>query len=183
VTRIALMTLGPVEPRVLRLMGETLESTFGAHILPLTALPDPAHAFDMGRAQYSSTVILRDVLGKKPPGAAKIVAITERDLFIPMLTFVFGQAQIDGAAAVVSLARLRTEYYGGEPDSALLVERALKEVVHETGHTFGLTHCHNTSCPMSLSNTVEQVDGKGKDLCVSCSLLLADRLRNPISKE
>ncbi len=70
-----------------------------------------------------------------------MLALTGRDLFVPVLTFVFGQAQLGGRVAVVSLARLRQEFYGMAPNGEILMERAVKEALHETGHTFGLVHC------------------------------------------
>jgi archaemetzincin len=178
-----MVRLGLVDDRVAHAIGEKLERSFNARVIHLPSLPDPYPALDAARGQYSSTIILRDLLGRCPPEASKIIAMTERDLFIPMLTFVFGQAQIGGTAAVVSMGRLRPEFYGGEPDSAVLLERSIKEAIHETGHTFGLTHCGDPSCPMSLSNAVEHVDRKGKEFCQSCTLLLADQQHTQVLKE
>jgi archaemetzincin len=93
-----------------------------------------------------------------------------------MLSFVFGQAQVGGAAALVSVARLRQEFYGIPANDRLTIARAIKECVHETGHTFGLTHCPDTGCPMSLSNTIRQVDDKGDELCGNCSIRLEESI-------
>ena len=86
-----------------------------------------------------------------PTDTVRLLGITEHDLFIPMLSFVFGQAQLGGKAALVSFARLRQEFYGIDPADAVFTERARKEMLHELGHTFGLTHCPDRGCPMSLS--------------------------------
>ncbi|RLF28477.1 MAG: hypothetical protein DRN14_04130, partial [Thermoplasmata archaeon] len=79
------------------------------------------------------------------PGA-KVVGVVEEDVTVSGLNFVFGLAELEGSAAVVSVYRLRSA------SASVLRERLLKEVVHELGHTFGLRHCPNPSCVMSFSN-------------------------------
>jgi len=125
-------------------------------------------AYDAPRNQYSSPLILRELLRMRPPDTTRLLAFTEYDLFIPMLTYVFGAAQLGGPIAMVSLARLRQEFYSLPPNRSLLLERAGKESAHELGHTFGLTHCHNGACVMSLSTSLPQVDAKGVSYCPGC---------------
>jgi archaemetzincin len=120
------------------------------------------------RAQYNATLILAGLLRHVPENGARVVGITRVDLFIPVLTFVFGQAQLDGAGAVVSTYRLRTEFYGLPSDESLLLERTVKEIVHEAGHTLGLTHCDNIECVMHASTYVEEVDLKTDRFCQAC---------------
>ncbi len=140
-------------------------------------MPLPAYALDPARGQHGSGEILREVLARRETDASRVLAVTEADLFIPMLTFVFGQAQLGGIAAVVSLARLRQEIYGLPPDEAILLERAAKEALHELGHTFGLVHCSDPTCVASLSTSVRQIDTKNPGFCAGCSALLAEPLR------
>ncbi len=136
--------------------------------IPVRVLPQresPVYAFDPDRKQYYSTKILRFIVNSHGDDALRTIGITGVDLFIPILTYVFGEAQLDGKAAIVSGARLRQEYYGLKPDRRLYVERLFKEVMHELGHTFGLTHCELDNCVMRLSNTVAGVDKKTADFC------------------
>jgi len=128
------------------------------------------------REQYHATLLLAELLRHIPRAGGRIVGITAEDLFIPVLTFVFGQAQLGGPAAVVSTMRLHTEFYGLPTDERLLVDRAVKEVVHELGHGFGLVHCPDRSCVMSSSTYVEDVDLKGEAYCPSCTALLENAL-------
>lgn len=123
---------------------------------------------DSARNQYFSTAILQSVLNfDGMPG--RILAVTGVDLFVPVLTFVFGEAQVPGRCALVSIHRLREEFYGLPPDESLLGQRLLKEAVHELGHTYGLMHCDAWECVMSSSHGVERLDVKSADFCPSCA--------------
>jgi len=150
-------------------MGDCLMAT----VRTMPFLPVPPESFEAHRNQYYSTRILKVMLGEVPQDATKLLGVTDKDLCIPILTYVFGEAQVGGTAAVVSLARLRQEHYGLAPDRPLLLERLRKESLHELGHTFGLTHCPSRDCVMYLSNTVVDVDTRGRDFCRGCETVLA----------
>jgi archaemetzincin len=128
---------------------------------------DPSFALDKARNQYYSTSILQRLERKADPDARNL-AVTAHDLYVPVLTFVFGEAQLDGNCAVVSTARLSDEYYGLPPNPSLMRERLLKEAAHELGHTFGLRHCVDWQCVMSSSHGVERLDVKGVEFCRDC---------------
>lgn len=136
----------------------------------------PEQAFDSKRNQYSSTQILKNILELTPRDAIKIIGITDIDLYIPILTFVFGQAQLNGKAALVSVCRLRQEYYGLSSNNNILLERIGKEVIHELGHTFGMLHCWDTRCVMHFSNSIREIDAKGDTFCSACSKVLSSKL-------
>ena len=143
----------------------------GAHVS--RALPhrqrnlDLAFALDGRRGQYYSTAILQRLERISDPDA-RILGVTACDLYVPVLTFVFGEAQLDGNCAVVSTARLDEEFYGLPPREDLLRERLVKEAVHELGHTFGLRHCADWRCVMTSSHAVERLDVKTGEFCERC---------------
>ena len=128
---------------------------------------DISFAFDDVRQQYYSTAILQR-LERHCNLDTRVLGITSCDLFVPVLTFVFGEAQLDGNCAAVSLARLREEAYGMPPRENLLRERLLKQAIHELGHTFGLRHCADWQCVMTSSHAVERVDVKSAEFCAAC---------------
>lgn len=130
---------------------------------------DLAQSYAADRGQYHATLILAALLRHLPTPADKIIGVTSLDLFIPILTFVFGQSLLDGPGAIVSTYRLRNEFYGLPEDEGLLVDRTLKEAVHELGHAFGLVHCPDYNCVMHSSSNVEGVDVKGAFFCAECS--------------
>jgi len=176
VSFIALVPGQMVAPGLLVTIGECVSRTIGLSVRVLEPILEPPEAYDPQRRQYSSTAILRLLIELCPQEAARLVAITEQDIFIPMLSFIFGQAQLDGRVALVSLARLRQEFYGLPPDEEVFRERACKETLHELGHTFGLTHCDDLGCTMSLATSIQQVDTKSATFCPACTILLAERL-------
>ena len=122
---------------------------------------------DPARRQFYSTAILQKLESVAAP-SSRILGVTSCDLYVPVLTFVFGEAQLEGRCAVVSTARLRQETYGLPKDDNLLRDRLLKEAVHELGHTFGLRHCSDWRCVMTSSHAAEWLDVKTADFCPSC---------------
>jgi len=118
-----------------------------------------------------------------PPGAAKVIAVTDVDLCTPVLSFVFGAAVLDGSAAVVSICRLRPEFHGMAPDEALLTTRLYKECMHELGHCFGLYHCDEPGCAMFFSSSVLIIDFKDGGFCPGCSGLLNEKMRKEQDEE
>ena len=142
-----------------------LARAFGRPTAPWEGAARPRHAFDARRKQHASGTILRWLLEAGPP-RGKVLAITDRDLFIPILTYVFGEAQLGGRAALVSTARLVEDVELLGPQ--LLVERLAKEAVHEVGHAYGLVHCDTERCVMGRSPAVREVDEKSSELCSEC---------------
>jgi archaemetzincin len=98
-----------------------------------------------------------------------VLAVTEADLYVPVLTFVFGEAQLGGPRAIVSAHRLREEFYGLPRDEKKLDARLAKEALHELGHTLGLRHCDDWRCVMASSHAVERLDLKEAQYCRQCA--------------
>ena len=129
---------------------------------------DPEEAFDPSRGQYDSRGLLAALLGKPVADAERVLGVTSVDLFVPVLSYVFGEAQLGGRAALVSVHRLRNEVYGLPGDDVVLLERLEKEAVHELGHTYGLVHCREIGCVMLSSTYAEEIDFKGAAFCPAC---------------
>lgn len=129
---------------------------------------DPEASYDPARGQYNSTRLLAELLRDPQPPPWRVLGVAGVDLFTPVLTFVFGEAQLDGRAAVVSTHRLRSELYGLGENAPLLDQRLLKESLHELGHTVGLVHCHDPGCVMQVSTYVEDIDIKPARFCRPC---------------
>ncbi len=138
-----------VEEDILTVIGEGLKEAFGRACVLAAPLPHPDYAYDGRRGQYLADAIL-----------ARLRTLG--------LNFVFGQAAMGGPAAVIALPRLRQGFYGRPEDKALFHQRALKEAVHELGHTYGLGHCPDPTCVMHFSNSLPDTDRKGDSFCQRC---------------
>ncbi len=168
---------GGVSGAVLAAIRESIEDAFPVHVEALAAAAAPLEAYDAGRRQHSAPAILKAMLARHPARPAKVLAVIEGDLFIPMLSFVFGQAQLGGRAGVISVARLKPEFHGFAPDEELLLKRVRTVALHETGHLFGLIHCRTQECAMRLATNIHQFDLKRAALCPGCASILLENLR------
>jgi archaemetzincin len=152
---------------------EKLVEHASAHLdVPCRLFPEPS-GLDLsiipGRDQLDADRLLVSLEKLETPPGRALVGLTEKDLAIPIFTFVFGRARVGGHAAVVSLARLRPERYGLPPDPALTARRATAEILHELGHVAGLGHCPDYQCLMHFSTDVEAADLRPLTLCAECS--------------
>jgi archaemetzincin len=110
---------------------------------------------------------------KAPAGAIKVLAVVEVDLFIPILTHVYGEAQLGGTACIVSTIRLNEGHSALNTQQPFL-GRIIKEAIHELGHTFRLRHCREQTCLMHYCRDECDVDRKSDQLCRYCKVLLDD---------
>ncbi|WP_321477921.1 archaemetzincin [uncultured Paludibaculum sp.] len=133
------------------------------------------YTFDAYRMQAWSTPVLARLKERNPPSGVVVLGVTALDLYVPVLTFVFGEAQLAGPAAVISTHRLRDEYYGLPPNEEALSQRLFKELLHEVGHTQGLKHCTDWRCVMSSAHAVERIDLRQAAYCRACAALFLRR--------
>ncbi len=166
--KLQLLPIGPVDPRLLDWLGQALHEKFRVPAEVLSPTLDPSFALHAERQQYHSSEILARMQKYITGNTWRLLGITQLDLYIPILTFVFGEAQLGGASAVVSYHRLQQEFYGLPEDMDLLANRLLVEAVHELGHTLRLTHCHDYHCAMAPSHAVEWIDIKDSGFCEDC---------------
>jgi archaemetzincin len=175
--KIYLLPMGTDDIALLGRISSAVEQAFDLPAEHLSVVPVPSFACDPRRRQYNSTSILKSLYAHIPPDALRILAVVEADLFIPQLNYVFGEAAVDGLAAVISLRRLHPEFYGEAPDDRLFAERAAKEAVHELGHTFGLHHCPDPHCVMFFSNNIADTDRKSAEFRGECAEKLRAKLQ------
>jgi archaemetzincin len=163
-------------PELIETVGKEIQRIFGFATAVRPFLTDLTFAFDSNREQYHSTSIIKRLADDAPEWALKVLAMVDVDLFIPILTHVYGEAQLGGKACIVSTYRLNTEPWRHNSREKLL-ERMVKESIHELGHTFDLRHCPDPKCSMHYCRSEDDVDLKSGTLCRYCRVMLHDEIK------
>ncbi|MCB7128399.1 MAG: archaemetzincin family Zn-dependent metalloprotease [Candidatus Brocadiales bacterium] len=169
---VRLIPVGEIQEGLLRELAGSLKKNLGVVAQVGPGIEVPADAYNTKRKQYFSTDILRELSGMRPGGKLYLLGVTELDLYVPTLNFVFGEALPFRNVAIISLHRLREEFYGRDADNIILSERMAKEAVHELGHIWRLRHCPNPRCVMYFSNSLADTDKKPASFCKNCQPLL-----------
>jgi archaemetzincin len=178
--KVGILPIGEIDTNILNRIREDLNTN-----LPKTdctiinqSLPVPKETFDIKRQQYRSDIILANIsnYARQHRTSDKILSILDVDVFVPPLNFVFGEAESPGRAALISLWRLKPEYYGKSPNSELFLQRTVKEASHEIGHTLGVKHCSNLYCVMYFSNSIFETDRKQSLFCAKCNAKIEEAI-------
>lgn len=172
--KIGVLAVGSIVPDVLVAAAQGLSEVFPDTSSKVTedSLDVPEQAFDKKRGQYHSTTILNHIrtYSEQHPEFDRILGIIDADIYASELNYVFGEAYISAKAGLISLWRLKPEFYKEEPDKRELQLRIQKEAIHELGHTLGLPHCPRSYCAMHFSNSIYEVDKKQSLFCDQCYL-------------
>ncbi len=172
-SRITLVPVGDVNEDVLQGLHHALKKVFKSQVCQYGVMKFPRDAYNPVRDQYLAVLILSRMRQYLSPGEdEKILGITEKDLYADEMNFVFGQAELPGRFALISLTRLHPSFYGRPEKKSILRQRAIKEAVHELGHNWGLKHCPNPKCGMHFSLTLKDTDNKNADFCDSCRSII-----------
>jgi archaemetzincin len=169
---ITLVSFGYFEKDFLEKTAEAVRQEFDCQVFIKEGHIDLSEFYDPSRRQYNGNTLLKQVDSLSFPDSSKTLGLFNVDLFIPILTFIFGQAFLGGRTGIASLYRFSNERYGMIGDDRFLLDRFRKEVIHELGHTLGLIHCHTTTCVMRSSTYVEDIDQKDHHLCIRCRAVL-----------
>lgn len=165
-TRIDIPLLNGLTQSLLRIFHRPVESKL--QVSPLD------HAYAPQRKQYLAPLILSRLRNLCPKPGNRYLTIVDVDLYSPGLNYIFGVAEPRLGMAIISLYRLKPERYGLPHNERLLLERTLKEAIHELGHTFYLSHCPDPRCVMHFSNNLVDTDKKDTCFCPCCRQRLMD---------
>jgi len=165
---IRIVPINAIEPGFLDRLALCIEERFLTSVQLERSLAVTRTALNAARRQLFLSTLSSKVLRAFPGEDGVRLAITDFDLYKTSHRFIFGDGDETTGVAVVSLHRLRSEFYGEEPDGNLLFQRTLKEAVHQLGHALGLKHCFNARCAMYYSNSVFETDNKMPHFCDVC---------------
>ena len=165
---ITLISFGYNDKNFHETVSENIKREFPVKIKIIDGHMDLSEFYDPSRRQYNANDLLKEVDRLYASDITKTIGLFNVDIFIPIFTYIFGQAILNGRTGIVSGYRLSNERYAIKSDKILLMERFSKEIIHELGHTFGLIHCHNPDCVMRSGTYVEDIDQKSLSLCSKC---------------
>jgi archaemetzincin len=174
--KIIISPIGDIAPDLLVPIADEIKRIYGYPTEVVALLDDIDFAFQPGRNQYHSTPVLEQLALSAPADTIKVLALVEVDLFIPILTHVYGEAQLGGKACIVSTIRLNEGHSYLNTQEPFL-SRIVKEAIHELGHTFNLRHCREHTCLMHYCRNEHDVDQKSDQLCRYCKVLLDDEIK------
>lgn len=161
IKKINIITFSNIDKNIIEKAVNAIKKQFKVDAQFFKELPIPWIAERNKQMKASDFLIsVREVL--EYDGADAILAITEEDLFMPDLNFIFGLADPSEKVAIVSLYRLQNQNIN------IYLKRVQKEVIHEIGHLFNIEHCDNFRCVMNFSDNVDDVDKKDAKLCQKC---------------
>ncbi|MFQ6009605.1 MAG: archaemetzincin family Zn-dependent metalloprotease [Candidatus Aenigmatarchaeota archaeon] len=176
---IRIIPVGNPPQKILETIKASLPDIFNSEVRMMPALDVPQDSYNHWRKQYNAEKII-DILSKEK--AAKFIDrsipslfIIDQDIYYDGLNFVFGVEDPIHSSAIISLTRLKPEFYGKGVNLLVLSDRAVKEAVHEIGHHLGLGHCRHPFCVMAFSPSVEDVDNKQRYFCRDCKVRAATR--------
>ena len=176
-SRIRIVPINTVDASFLDRLAICLEERFLASARVERSLAVPRSSLNATRGQLFVPTLNGKVQRGYSDADGVLLAVTDFDLYKTSHRFVFGDADESQGTAIVSIHRLRSEFYGEPPDRNVLFQRTLKEAIHELGHAFGLKHCYNARCAMYYSNSIFETDNKMPHFCEICDRRLS-RARN-----
>jgi archaemetzincin len=183
--RIYIVPAGDIDRKVLSAIKEGVAAS-----LPIAAKIEickseamPEGAYNASRKQYNADAALGELSRGTVliPSMECALFVADADLWSGELNFVFGLANPSKVTSIISLTRLRNEYYGLKQDNALFIKRAVKEAIHELGHGWGLSHCSDRRCVMYFSNSLRDTDDKRAEFCHACRRGLKERYGKSIA--
>jgi archaemetzincin len=165
---VTICPIGSVDQGILDHIAKCISNRCGLTCRTSMRMENPRYAYNDTRCQYNSKLILKHLLEQSLQDSFRVIGVTPLDLYVPILKFVFGLAQIQGKCSIISLHRLHPQFYDQPSDPDLLLARVEKTALHELGHTLGMTHCRDRRCVMYSSTRIKDTDLKQPDFCSTC---------------
>ncbi len=164
---IVIVPVGKIDKKDIEPLIAGMGNIFRRQVIIREEMPAPDDAVNKKRGKYSGERMINALIENKEYSIYKrTLGVVDHDLYAPDMNFIFGLA--GEKAAIISITRLRQQFYGLSENTDRFNQRTLTEAVHELGHTYGLGHCNNSRCVMCFSNNPVDTDRKGAEFCTRC---------------
>lgn len=173
--KIVVVPLGEVEFMLVNRLATNIGPIFGRSVDILKGMRVPDESYNVVRNQYYASIIHAKLERVKANPHEYVLGVCEEDIYLPDEAYVIGHSDAILGAAVVSLFRIRQEFYGLPENDALVYARMFKQAVHFTAHLFGLPSCRNPKCVNYFSQDMFDIDNKGEKLCDICKRQILGR--------
>lgn len=167
---LEIVPIGPVDRMAISILAANLQAIMGLNTDIGGEQPQPEYAYLPGRSQYDADKIINILAAAEDDTRFKL-GVTQYDLCTPILTYVFGESQLGGKVALISLYRLK------DPDMDRAYLRSVKIGIHEVGHLMGIGHCREPDCLMRFSSNLEKLDRLPLKLCNACEYEVVRHVR------
>ncbi len=173
--KIVVVPLGEVDFTLVNRLATEIGPVFDRSVDILKGMKMPEEAFNVIRSQHYARVVLSKLERAKANQREKVIAICEDDLYLPDENYVIGYGDHLPGVAVVSLFRIRQEFYGLPEDESKIYERLIKESVHQLSYVFKVGQCRNSRCVHYETSSMMEIDQKAKKLCDICNRRLTGK--------
>lgn len=165
---ILLVPIGKILVEILEEIAVALRKTYQFHVR-IGRSEEPANdTYSDARRQYEAEKLLTMMSVRKRENLVAVIGVVDADMFAGEKSFVFGVNTFNRGIGVVSLARLREEFYKKNPKRELFLRRAVTEAIFQAGLAMGLQVCARKKCVLRAISSLWNLDEKGQLLCEAC---------------
>ena len=173
--KIVVVPLGEVDFMMVNRLATNIGPVFGRSVDILKGMKMPDEAYNVVRGQYYATILLNKLERVKANQKEFVMGVCEEDIYLPDEAYIIGHSDIIGGTAIVSLFRIRQEFYGLPEDEMKVYTRLFKQSVHQLAHLFDMTSCRNPRCVNYYSQNMMDIDIKGEKFCDICKRQLTEK--------
>jgi len=173
--KIVVVPLGEVDFMLVNRLATNIGPIFSRSVDILKGMKIPEEAYNVIRNQYYASILLAKLERVKANSREYILGVCEEDIYLPDEASVMGHSDSVLGTAVISLQKIRQEFYGLPEDEIKVYTRLFKQAVHQVAHLFNISSCKNPKCVNYYSQKMFDIDDKGEIFCDICKRQLTGK--------
>lgn len=166
--KIVVVPLGDVDFMMINRLATSIGPVFGRSVDILKGMKLPEESYNVIRNQYYSSIIFSKLERIKANPRELVLGVCEEDIYLPDEAYVLGHSDPVLGTTVISLFRIRQEFYGLPEDEMKVYSRLFKQAVHQLSLLFNISACKNPKCVNYYSQEMFDIDNKSIKLCDIC---------------